>query len=191
MKQALRIIIFVIVMGTAAGALLVGVNLYTAPLIAKNEELKLKSSVLDALEISYDKSKIISVFDDKVEVLNRANSAFYVASDGILAFGFYGPGLWGPISGIISLEKDLKTIRKLKVTHQEETPGLGGRIAEEVYLKQFKNKEVLPRIVFMPEGKSSKKNEVDSITGATGSSRAFEKLINENVQKYLSVFKGE
>ena len=41
----------------------------------------------------------------------------------------------------------------------------------------------------MPEGKASQKNEVDAITGATGSSRAFEKLINDNAQKYLAVLK--
>lgn len=180
-----------LVMGTAAGVLLLGVNIFTSPLVAKNEELKLKSSVLDVLEVAYEKAKIISVFADKVEVLSKADYIFYLASDGSLAFEFHGPGLWGPISGAISLEKDLKTIKKLKITHQEETPGLGGRIAEDGYLKQFKNKEVLPRLLFMPEGRASGKNEVDSITGATGSSRAFEKLINENVKNYLSVFKGE
>ena len=91
---------------------------------------------------------------------------------------------------MISLEKDLKTIRKIKITYQEETPGLGSRIAEVNYLKQFKNKEILPRLVFVPEGKASGKNQVDAITGATGSSKAFEKLINENVQKYLAALKG-
>lgn len=191
MKNALRVLIFVLVMGTVSGTLLVGVNSFTTPLIAKNEGLKLKSSVLDVLEIPYNKSNIESVFDSSVKVSTVDKYKFYRVSDGSLAFEFYGPGLWGAISGIISLEKDLKTIRKIKVTHQEETPGLGGRIAEDGYLKQFKNKEVLPKLTFMPEGKASHKNEVDAITGATGSSRAFEKLINENIEKYLAALKGE
>jgi len=63
MKNALRILIFVIVMGTVSASLLVGINLYTAPLIAKNEELKLKSSVLDALEINYTRTDILEVFE--------------------------------------------------------------------------------------------------------------------------------
>lgn len=177
-------------MGTVSAAMLVGINLYTAPLIAKNEELKLKSSVLDAFEVGYAKADIFDMFDKNVNVLEKDKNKFYRTADGAVAFEFSGPGLWGPISGVISLEKDLKTIRKIKITHQEETPGLGGRIAETDYLKQFKNKEVLPRIIFMPEGKASQKNEVDAITGATGSSRAFEKLINANIQKYLSALKG-
>lgn len=173
-------------MGTISGTLLVGVNSFTTPIIAKNEEFKLKSSVLDALEIDYAKHNILTVFEKKVKVVTKDKYAFYILSDGTVAFAFSGAGLWGPVKGIISLEKDLKTIRKIKVTHQEETPGLGGRIAEDSYLKQFKNKEVLPRLIFVPEGKARQKTEVDAITGATGSSRAFEKLINENVQKYLT-----
>lgn len=190
MKNALRIIIFVIVMGTVSGALLVGVNAYTASLIAKNEELKLKSSVLEALEIPHDKTNVIKIFDEQVKVLDKDKYTFYKALDGGIAFQFRGPGLWGPIAGIISLEKDLKTIRKIKVTYQEETPGLGSRIAEKDYLKQFKNKEMLPKLVFMPQGKAAQKNEVDAITGATGSSRAFERLINDSVKKYLTAIQG-
>jgi len=189
-RNALRVIIFVLVMGTVSGGLLLGVNLSTAYLIAKNDELKLKSSVLDALEISYDKNSVIKIFDAQVKTVNKGIYTFYSALDGSTAFEFRGPGLWGPISGIISLEKDLKTIRKIKITYQEETPGLGSRIADQDYLKQFKNKEVLPRLVFVAEGRSKQRYEVDAITGATGSSRALERLINDNVQKYLSALKG-
>lgn len=188
--KALRILIFVIVMGTVSGALLVGVNSYTLPLIAKNEELKLKASVLDVFEISYDKTNLVDIFNDNVNTLEKNEYTFYNAKDGAVAFELKGPGLWGPVSGIISLEKDLNTIRKIKITHQEETPGLGGRIAESDYLKQFKTKRVLPQIVFKKAGESSGENEVDAITGATGSSKALEKLLNNNIRKYLTSYKG-
>ena len=190
MNPALKVIIFVLVMGTVAGVLLLGVNVYTSPMIATNEELKLKSSILDVLDIASDKAGALSVFDKNVAVLKKGGYAFYRASDGAVAFEFSGSGLWGPVSGIVSLEKDMKTIRSIKITHQEETPGLGGRIAEAAYLKQFRAKEITPRLLFVPEGKAAKVNEVDAITGATGSSRAFEKLINENLQKYLAAIKG-
>lgn len=190
MKNTLRVVIFVLVMGTVSGGLLLGVNLVTASLIAKNDELKLKSSVLDTLEIPYDKSSVVKIFDTQVKTVIKGVYIFYTALDGSTAFEFRGPGLWGPISGIISLQKDLKTIRKIKITYQEETPGLGSRIADQDYLKQFKNKEALPRLVFVAEGASKQKYEVDAITGATGSSRALEKLINDNVQKYLFALKG-
>lgn len=189
-KNALAIIIFVIVMGTVSASLLVGVNVYTSPLIQKNEELRLKASVLEALQIPFKKNDALKIFAEQVKIIAKDKYSFYQAADGSVAFEFHGPGLWGPIAGIISLEKDLKTIRRVKITYQEETPGLGSRIAETDYLKQFKNKEVLPKLVFMPEGKATQKNEIDAITGATGSSRALEKLLNVNIQESITAFKG-
>lgn len=177
-------------MGTISGTLLVGINSYTSIFIKKNDELKLKSSILDAFEISYEKSEVINIFNNQIQILNKSNHIFYMASDKSIAFEFRGAGLWGPISGIISLEKDLKTIRKLKITYQEETPGLGGRIAEENYLKQYKNKEIVPEIIVVPEGKANQKNEVNAITGATGSSKALEKLLNNSIKLYLDTLKG-
>ncbi|MDP2913148.1 MAG: FMN-binding protein [Candidatus Omnitrophota bacterium] len=190
MNGALRILIFVLIMGTVSGGLLVGVNSFTTPLVLMNEELKLKSSVLDVLDIPYDKSDIITIFNKRVKALEKDKHAFYISSDGSVAFEFHGPGLWGPISGIVCMDKDLKTIRNIKITHQEETPGLGGRIAEKEYLKQFAGKSISPRLVFKPEGQAAGANEVDAITGATGSSRAFEKLINEGTKEYLSALRG-
>ena len=185
--KALKIIIFVIVMGTVSSALLVGVNSFTLPKVTKNEELRLKSAVLDALEIPYDKINIIAIFDSKVKTIKADNKVFYRSSDGSVAFEFIGPGLWGPIKGIASVNSDLKTIKIIKILYQEETPGLGARIAEMGFLKQFRGKEFLPKLVFMPAGKSSAKNEVDAITGATGSSRALERLLNETLNKNVGL----
>lgn len=185
--KSLRIFIFVISMGTVSGGLLVGVNSFTSPRIAKNEELKLKSSVLDVLEIPYEHKNVFTIFNAQIKVLEIDKYKFYSSQDGNIAFEFYGPGLWGPISGIASVNPDLKTIKTIKILHQEETPGLGGRIAEKDFLSQFRGKEFLPKLLFMPQGKASARNEVDAITGATGSSRALEKLLNDTLQKNISL----
>ena len=187
MKAALRILIFVMVMGTVSGGLLFGINSLTAKMITRNEELKLKSAVLDVLEVPYHKENILELFDKNVKVLEKGNNVFYTSADGSTAFEFKGPGLWGTIEGIISLNPDLKTIRVLRILHQEETPGLGGRIAEPEYLQGFRSKEVFPKIKFVSSGKAKANNEVDAITGATGSSKALERLLNETIQKKLSL----
>jgi len=188
--KALRVIIFVVVMGTVSSALLVGINSFTAPLILKNEELKIKSAVLEVLEIPYDQQNALAIFSDKVKVLKKDNYTFYASAEGSVAFEFNGPGLWGPVSGMASINSDLKTIKTIKILHQEETPGLGGRIAEFSFLKQFRGKEFLPKLLFTPEGRASAKNEVDAITGATGSSKALEKLLNETLQKNATLLNG-
>jgi Na+-transporting NADH:ubiquinone oxidoreductase subunit C len=190
MISALRIIIFVAVMGTVSSGLLVGVNGFTSERIKKNEELKLKSAVLDALEIPYEKETASGLFDAKVRVLEKDAQEFYRGPDNAVAFEFQGPGLWGPIKGIVSVNPDLKTLRILKILHQEETPGLGARIAEKEFLGQFRNKEFVPKLLFVPQGKVKANNEVDAITGATGTIRALEKLLNETIQKNIGILKG-
>ena len=189
--KALKIILFVLVMGTVSSAMLVGVNSFTQPLIFKNEELKLKTTVLDALELAYEKGNALAVFNDKVRVLDVSKDKFFISSDGAAAFEFYGPGLWGPVSGVASINPDLKSIKAIKILYQEETPGLGARIAENSFLKQFRGKEFFPKLIFMPEGKASAKNEVDAITGATGSSKALEKLLNSVLQKNAGLLKEQ
>lgn len=189
-KNVFKVIVFVILMGTGSASLLVGVDNFTKPFIRRNDELKLKTAVLDALEIQYEQANVIKLFDSQIKTLPKDKYTFYQSADNSVAFEFHGPGLWGPISGIISLEKDLKTIRKIKITYQEETPGLGSRIADADYLSQFKSKEISPQIIFMPAGKAINKNEVDAITGATGSCRALEKLLNSSVQESIAAFKG-
>jgi len=189
--KALKIILFVLVMGTVSSVMLVGVNSFTQPLIFKNEEVKLKSAVLSVLEIGYEKGGALAIFDDKVRVLDVDKTKFFISRDGAAAFEFYGPGLWGPISGVASINPDLKSIKAIKIVYQEETPGLGGRIAEHSFLKQFRGKEFFPRLIFMPEGKSSAVNEVDAITGATGSSRALERLLNSVLQKNAGILKEQ
>lgn len=177
-------------MGTVSSALLVGVNSLTAKQIAMNEELKLKSSVLDVLEIAYQKEDALGLFDTKVKVIEKDAKKFYRGPDDAVAFEFQGPGLWGPIHGIASINSDLKTIRTLKILHQEETPGLGARITEKEYLGQFKNKEFVPQLIFMPEGKAKANNEVDAVTGATLTSKALERLLNETIQKNIAILRG-
>lgn len=190
MKSALRILIFVIIMGTVSGGLLFGVNSLTATMIARNEELKLKSAVLDVLEVPYRPENVLELFDENVKILEKGDSLFYTSIDGTTAFKFKGPGLWGTIEGILSINPDLKIIRVLRILHQEETPGLGGRIAEPEYLKGFRSKTFIPKISFVPSGTAKAANEVDAITGATGSSKALEKLLNETIQKKLGLLAG-
>ena len=190
MKSALRIIIFVVVMGTVSGSILFGVNSLTAGRIAHNEELKLKTAFLEALEVVYSQDEVLKTFAGNVEAVEKEGLVFYRGKDQSVAFEFRGPGLWGPIYGIISLNPDLKTVRRINILHQEETPGLGARIADNSYLSQFKNKEFLPSLVFTPAGQAKANNEVDGITGATGSSKALEKLLNETIQKNISRLKN-
>ena len=54
MKEKFLMVLFVLVLGSILTTALIGVNGFTAPMIEKNVEIKLKSSVLAALEIPFE-----------------------------------------------------------------------------------------------------------------------------------------
>ncbi len=194
MKEKILMIVFVLVLGSILTTALVAVDDFTAPFIERNSALKLKSSVLGSLDIPFkpeDTNEIEGVFAANIEVKKRDEKSIYISKGNDIAFQFSGAGLWGPITGVLALQPDIKTIKKIVVIHQEETPGLGGRIAEQIYLDGFVNKSFSPHLLLVPEGTSSLANEIDAIAGATMSSDAFVEILNDQFEKYRSTIQGE
>lgn len=174
------IVLIMIVAGVSAG-LLTGINICTKERIALNKEIKLKKSVLNVFGIPHEKKEIIPVFNKNIKIEGLRGRLFYQYYDkgrlSGVAFEIKGPGFWGPISGLVALDRNLSTIQGLEIIHQEETPGLGGRITESDFKSQFKGKPVEPGVSF------------DGITGATMTSKAFKKIINENIKHFKNEFK--
>ena len=71
----------------------------------------------------------------------------------------------------------------LEVLEQVETPGLGTKVTEEPFTSQFVNLNVNPEITWVKGIKPQNPNEIQAITGATISSKAIVRIINEGVKK--------
>lgn len=176
-----------VLVATISAGLLGFVNVTTRPIIKKNEVRKLRESVLESLKVDYTEDNLEDKFESeiKTEKLDGKEIFFRYDDSGELssvAFKVTGSGFQGPISGLVSLEPDLKTIIGLEFLSQQETPGLGARITEEWFLKQFKGKEVEPRLLIVKSGAEEANNKVDAITGATRTSKAVQGLINDDVK---------
>lgn len=189
LKEKVSMVIFIVLLGTFLTGILVAVKQYTSPIIEKNKAIKLKTSILDAFSLAWEKNNAEEIFSENIKVMESKGKTFYLTRGGDIAFGIAGIGLWGPIRGIIAIKSDLKTIKNITIIHQEETPGLGGRIAEREYLDTFKDKNTFPRLLIVSPGHAKKSNEVDGITGATMTSKAFEKLINDEIMKYIPLIR--
>ena len=186
----LFMLLFVLVLGCLLTIALVLVDFYTKPIIKLNHELKVKSSVLLALSIPY-KENLEEVYKNKINEKTIKNKAFYISDKGEYAIPFTGPGLWGPISGILALEPDFLSIKGITIIKQEETPGLGSRITEKKYVSGLINKRFSPELVLLPSGKTASFDyEIDSITGATMTCTAFTKIINNTYKEYINILKG-
>jgi len=183
-KDKISMIIFVLLLGVVLTSALVAVDYYTASRIERNKLNKIKASVLKTLDISYSDENMEKIFSENINENSVGGFKFYNSREGCVAFEFAGSGLWGPITGIIALFPDMETIKGITVVHIEETPGLGSRIAEKIYLDKFKGKKLLPEIRIQPSGKSNGDNEVDSLTGATSSSNAFGKILNSEFKRF-------
>ena len=188
MNSIRQTLIFVVLLGVFASALLLGMNVITSARIEQSEEALIQSAILDGFEIEYSFSTIGSTFGQAVTVYEYDGQTFYQSQTGRLSFQFEGSGLWGPIIGILTLESDLKTIAEITILQHEETPGLGGVVAEDSYLDTFVGKQMLIDIV--KDATTLTNNQVDAITGATRTSDAFEILLNENYNNSLAIWRA-
>ncbi len=115
----------------------------------------------------------------------------------LVGYGFdvSGVGFWARIEGVIAVTPDLTRIRGIHFLKHSETPGLGGRITEEQFRGGFSGLDVTApiegdRYIYIggdpPPGPTSPKYRrwVDSITGATGTSTAVNRFLNESIAQF-------
>ena len=185
MKRKIWTVLFLVIVVCVSTGMLNAIYVHTDPMVRKNERIKVQRSVLEVFDIPYEDTSISEIFKLSIDVQILEDKALYRSRDGSMAFEISGPGFWGSISAMIALEFDLETIKGLKILKHAETPGLGGRITEGWFQAQFRGKRVISELKIVPYGEAEGPNEVNAITGATQTSRAFEKIINSNMTVLL------
>ena len=179
MRQNLKLLLYVLIMAIVTSGILMGVEALTAERIQNNKDAKIKIAILEANGIAYSLANINETFEQEIDVIEAGDWTFYVNPDnGSISFTISGNGVWGPIVGILTLESDFETIIKVSILQQEETPGLGGVIADRSYLDTFVGKLMVPTLMINKDPGENLPNEIDSIVGATNTSKRFEELIN-------------
>jgi len=183
-RDNVRTVVFAIVLALVCSLVLTAASLYTAPYRSANEKAEEVLNFLSALEVPIhtgaDAEALLSVFDKNVRMRRLGDLSLYEyvpdASSSekpiAVAVPFSGPGLWGPVNGVLALEPDLRTIRGIRFYKHEETPGLGGEISADWFQKQFRGKEMVsgagkPGLSILKPGSALHGNSVDGITGAT------------------------
>ena len=149
------------------------------------------------------KKLILNSFDLPVEDINLSYSKyisekeindllfFQANKDGLYignCFLISGRGLWGTIDALVSVTPDFQKIISFEIISQNETPGLGGRITEDWFKKQFQNKNIIEEksiVLFslIPEGESQNKDQINQITGATFSSKAVVDMLHKELKR--------
>ena len=108
-----------------------------------------------------------------------------------------GAGLWGPIWGYVSVDKDGNTIYGAYFAHQGETPGLGAEIEKPMFSDQYKGKHLFIDGEFKSiavEKKGQKPVDgaeyVDAISGGTITSKGVQDMMKNSLEPYQNFFKS-
>lgn len=129
--------------------------------------------------------------DDTFECYRRRNSG-----DEMFVFAFSGQGFWDNIIGFLAVDAKSLQIKGIEFTKHGETPGLGGRISEPEFKGRFKDRSFAAKrtdglyLRLVAEGSATRGDEVDGITGATGTSSAVEKIVNRSLAHFASLQNG-
>lgn len=185
-------IIFMALVTTVFIAVLAGLNFVTADTIAFNKQIQLQQKILyifDILPEGGSEKDIERVFNDNViEKEWGGVKGFALVQGGrekAYAVPISGAGLWGSITGYIGLSNDYTKIIGIEFVTQSETPGLGGRISENSYKNQYRGIDISGKtdnfIISSPQPGSN----IDAIAGATQTSAAVVKIVNENLKAFL------
>jgi len=161
-------------------------NLATADIVARNANLFMQRAVMEAADMdpSGSPEDVIARYEAAVrEETFPDGSSYLCVTDPAIGANAYvfvrtGAGLWGQITAVVGVDETIKTLTGVTFVEHNETPGLGARIDEAWFKEQFEGKRGPLRCV--PEGtRSASLNEFDGITGATITSRAVEKILND------------
>lgn len=115
----------------------------------------------------------------------------YVNGETKYVIPLYGKGLWGPIWGYLALNDDKNTVYGAYFSHQSETAGLGARISEESFQKEFVGKKLFADgdstvMLSVAKKKDPKKEayQCDAISGATLTSNGVTEMLHLCMAKY-------
>lgn len=181
MKDVIRIIATLTIIGVIAGGSLSLVNNWAAPKIAVNQKAETERAIFLVHPEGKKYEPVQSKDFEAYKVFDEQNNFFGYS------LVYSGNGFQGKIKLMIGLSPALDKISSIEVLEQSETPGLGTKILEAPYKEQYNGLTPVPVIKLVKGVEPSNPNEVQSITGATISSRAVVTIVNEGIAKLKSL----
>jgi electron transport complex protein RnfG len=188
-----RLIVTLSLAGLISGIVLVGVYELTLPRILANQARELREAVFKVLPgverfqpMAYLDNRLRPVEEDTEEETIYAG---YDTQENFVGYAIPGEGVGfqDTIKLIYGYQPGERVVVGMEVLESKETPGLGDKIIkDQVFKDNFSELAVDPEIVPVPTGTRSAPNEVDTITGATISSKAVVSIINATNRQWLS-----
>jgi electron transport complex protein RnfG len=184
---SLRLVLTLAIAGLISGIAIIGIYEGTLPTITANKARELREAVFKVLPGVSRMQPL--VFRDGALVAaaepSAGESVVYGGYDDGGRFVGYaipgaGPGFQDTIGLLYGFDAQRRQIMGMEVLESRETPGLGDKIYKDAaFVANFQSLSIDPEIVTVKKGTRSAPNEIDAITGATISSKAVARIINE------------
>ena len=185
--SSLRLVMTLAIAGLISGIAIIGIYETTLPTITANKARELQAAVFKVLpgvsqmqQVVYRDGQLIVAVDKDAD-----EQAIYGGYDEQGRFiGWAIPGAGAGFQDTIGLlygysPRD-RQVRGMEILESRETPGLGDKIYKDMaFVGNFAQLSIDPEIVVVKKNTRSQPNEVDAITGATISSKAVVRIINE------------
>lgn len=185
--SSLRLVLTLAIAGLVSGIAIIGIYESTLPTITANKARELREAVFKVLPgvssmqaLVYRGGELVVV-----EAPDKDEPVVYGGYDDQGEFVGYampaaGPGFQDTIAILYGYRPGEKLVVGMEVLESRETPGLGDKIYKDaVFVAGFSALSLEPEIVAVKKGTRSGDNEIDAITGATISSKAVVRIINE------------
>jgi electron transport complex protein RnfG len=184
--------------GLLSGLIIVSVFEATLPTITAYKAKVLREAVFKVLP-GTEKMQRLVLKDGQLIVKDEADKdeeAVFGGYDGegrLLGYAIpnAGPGFQDIISLIYGYLPAERKVVGMEILASRETPGLGDKIYKDAaFVANFDALSIDPQIVTVKKGTKVAANEVDAITGATISSKAVVRIINQGNARWLALLPG-
>ena len=180
MSDSVKMVVVLTIVGLLSGGFLTVVYQKTAPLIERQAQESLRRAIFVVLPEAVDYKEVRLAEDVLYQGLDKKGRQIG------WAFLAEGSGFQGKIKLMVGMDQDLNKLQNIEVLESIETPGLGGRITEDDFKRQFQGLNMKKKIKLI---KSARPRHVDAldrvrvqaITGATISSKAIVEIIEQRV----------
>ncbi|MBT8109497.1 MAG: FMN-binding protein [Gammaproteobacteria bacterium] len=185
--SSLRLVLTLAIAGLISGIAIIGIYESTLPTITANKARELREAVFKVLPGVSEMQQLVYRDGNLVvtEERRKDEQAVYGGYDRDGDFVGYaipaaGPGFQDTIGLLYGFAPQQKHVLGMEILESRETPGLGDKIYKDAeFVGSFSALSIEPNIVAVKKGAKARPNEIDAITGATISSKAVVRIINE------------
>lgn len=183
-------LVFMLIVAFAFATVLALANFFAQPAIAANQQAAEQQALLYAFDIpvdTTDRAAVEATVQKYIKEIETPELTYYEYTDDTgqvvgYAVPYESSALWGALNGYLAVTPDLDELIGIVFTEQNETPGLGGRIDEEWFKAQFRGQSITSPVGYG--------DGIDAITGATASSTAVIRTVNDTVAEEIKALEA-